>query len=315
MWNMEGQIEYKIVTGPQAKRVVAEIISSSTSFAGNTSPVDAFVNFTQRYAIDLSRQPIAEVSGKGIASCLLMVNPGATASVMVPEGFAGGREEIFINLLKLVAENIGKWNLALIQSMLAENADMLDKIFQSAGFEKLCSLDIMEAPVRIPRKPDSLGRIQWESYEKNSDERFANLIVASYEKSLDCPELTGLRTGGEIFEGHRYSGIFEPEGWFVLRYEDRDAGLFLLNSTEEDPERIELIYMGLAPWARGKGLGEVVMREAMRAASNLHKKIIRLAVDERNGYARRLYEKFGFGTIRKQSVRAILNRGRITDRR
>ncbi len=184
------------------------------------------------------------------------------------------------------------------------------KIFFEAGFWVLCRLNILEAGVGMETSEDPMEDIRWLSYGQVSEDRFSDLILETYETSKDCPRLTGLRTGREILAGHRSSGLFEPDGWAILQFRRRDAGVLLLNNTEEEPERMELVYMGLAPWARGADLGDLLLNQAFRIARRKGKKNIRLAVDSENTPALRLYQHFGFKEVSRQTVLAVLNESR-----
>jgi ribosomal protein S18 acetylase RimI-like enzyme len=58
-------------------------------------------------------------------------------------------------------------------------------------------------------------------------------------------------------------------------------------------EAWEVIYLGLTPGARGRGLGRAVLRHALELARD-HVPFLELAVDLRNTPAVRLYRSAGF---------------------
>ena len=59
----------------------------------------------------------------------------------------------------------------------------------------------------------------------------------------------------------------------------------------------EVVYLGLTPAARGRGLGRAVIRHALEPARS-HAPILELAVDLRNTPAVRLYRSTGFHPAR-----------------
>jgi predicted N-acetyltransferase YhbS len=67
---------------------------------------------------------------------------------------------------------------------------------------------------------------------------------------------------------------------------------------------LELVYMGIVPEARGKGLGDGLIRLGINALAEEGGGHIVTAVDAANGPARRLYHRHGFGYL--HSKRALV---------
>jgi GNAT superfamily N-acetyltransferase len=246
---------------------------------------------------------------------MLIICPGATASVFLPEDETREQKspeyrDYVTGLLKFLAGQIDTLNLSLIQTTITQNGLGNEELFLAGDFSKLCDLEIMEAAVAADLCAATDEKIGWQPFTPETQERFEKVISQSYEGTMDCPGLSGLRTMGEVVEGHRYSGIFEPKGWWLMEYEGEDVGVILLNSTEEVANRLELVYMGLARRARGKRLGRVLLSRAFEAAGWLDKKIIRLAVDRKNVPAIKLYRRFGFVPVAHQLVLAVMNEAR-----
>jgi ribosomal protein S18 acetylase RimI-like enzyme len=285
---------------------------------GPAGSAEAFVDFAERYRLDVSRQAAAFDKGRLVASALFMINRGAAAAVMLPDRFPDLSEthhydDVARAILQLLTRQIEPWDLALIQSVIRPGEQRKIALFSSAGFEVLAELIIMQAPVG-PTQGDASNEpasaIHWLPYNEDIADRFARTLVETYRSSRDCPKLNGLRTGAEIVEGHRYEGIYEPRGWWLMTVEGRDAGVLLMNRTEEDSHRLELVYMGIVDGVRGRGIGRWVMRQAMQTAKAMGKEYVRLAVDTRNGPAMRLYQSFGFKEAGRQLALAVLNETR-----
>jgi GNAT superfamily N-acetyltransferase len=213
-------------------------------------------------------------------------------------------------ILQCLAGQIDRWDLAVLQAMVMDENSTAARIFLAGGFSILCRLKIMDARVGVEVPEDRSEEIRWLTFDRIPEERFSDLILQTYDASRDCPRLTGLRTGREILAGHRYSGLFAPDAWTILRFRDRDAGVLIMNNTEEDPQQMELVYMGLVPWARGANLGDCLLARAFSLARQKGKKMIRLAVDCENDPAIRLYHRFGFQEISRQIILAVLNESR-----
>jgi GNAT superfamily N-acetyltransferase len=317
---MEAKLHYSIVTGAQAREVICRMVSGGTCLDTDSKQVDVFLRFLDRYGIDSSRQAVAKTEDDRIVGyCLCLVNPGATGSIFLPEtypdlGSAYSFDEVGSEVLKTLTSQMQAWDLAILQAMVKDEQSELGRVFRKGGFLPICRLEIMQTAVGAKGEATDGEGITWEKYETSRSEAFADTILQTYEGSRDCPCLTGLRTGDEILVGHRNSGIFEEAGWWILCYQGRPAGVILLNSTEEDLYRLELVYMGLSAWARGKGLGRVLLSWGFECARRLGKKVLRLSVDCDNAPAIRLYRSFGFQPIGNQSVLAVLNTKRRRDK-
>jgi ribosomal protein S18 acetylase RimI-like enzyme len=167
-----------------------------------------------------------------------------------------------------------------------------------AGFQELAVLACMERPngrqAPAPRLPAGAT-----FHPAGDDESLRRLLRATYEDTLDCPGLADLRTDEDILDGHRRGGKADASLWTLLRIEDRDAGAALLNRAASG-DGVELSYLGLAKWARGKGFGAALLDEALWKASRLPERLVTLAVDERNAPAERLYRSRGFRTVARR---------------
>lgn len=311
------RLEYRIVSGPAAEGIVRSVVS----VPGASDSAGTFFRFVKRYQLDVSLQAAAFEGTTPVASCLFIRNRGDAGTVLLPVEFPNlpaeyRYEDVARRLLRLIARQLEPLDLALIQAMAEPHEEHKIKLFTSVGFARLAELIMMQAAVELDANDNDNDNDQrppagrWVAYQDDLAGRFGQTIVETYRGSLDCPELTGLRTADEIIEGHRYSGIHEPAGWWLLQVDGRDAGVLLLNASEEDPQRLELVYMGIVDWARGKGFGKEVLRQAMRIANNLGKTKIKLAVDTRNTPAIKLYQRFGFQETSRQVSLAILNERR-----
>ena len=77
-----------------------------------------------------------------------------------------------------------------------------------------------------------------------------------------------------------------------------------------EPDTWEVIYLGLTPAARGRGLGRKVIEHAVELAAPCVSRL-ELAVDVRNTPALRLYENTGFTPIDRRVVHlAVFNSNR-----
>ena len=144
--------------------------------------------------------------------------------------------------------------------------------------------------------------IEVRHWSRADEALFAEATIASYEQTLDCPGLKGLRHIDDILAGHMASGVFHPDLWFALRCADEPVGVMLLNVVPPH-NAVELVYLGLSsPW-RGRGLGRQLVTHGLWAARSVDAEQMVLAVDRINTPAVALYRSIGFTqTARKLAM-------------
>jgi mycothiol synthase len=143
--------------------------------------------------------------------------------------------------------------------------------------------------------------LRLERYRPAVAAAFAATLERTYEGTLDCPELNGVRTIEEIVAGHRGQGKFQPDFWW-LAYEGADpVGVVML---VEMPDAVtwELAYLGIVPAYRRRGLARTLLLHALDALRSQPATAVVLSVDVRNGPAQRLYESLGFVAIETSEV-------------
>jgi len=151
---------------------------------------------------------------------------------------------------------------------------------------------------------------KWLTYSHSRHELFASTILATYQDSFDCPGLNGLRTIEDILAGHRATGDFDPQHWFLLCENDNPLGAVLLSKVLRS-DVTELVYLGLIPKRRGHALADILMRRAAAVAMASKHGRLSLAVDAGNVPALKLYWRHGMQVIgRKQALLRDLRKSR-----
>ena len=130
---------------------------------------------------------------------------------------------------------------------------------------------------------------------------FTTTLLATYEGSQDCPELTGDRTPEELVSGFINLNSRSIAQWYLVKRAGMPIGVLLLEHGPE-PDAVEVNYLGLIPNQRRSGWGTHLVHYAMQFASALGAKRLTLSVDSRNEAARRLYEKLGFEEFDQREV-------------
>ena len=166
----------------------------------------------------------------------------------------------------------------------------------SAGFFELATLQYLARSV--PKEPLTPAAswpadITVEPYRSELQGAVIQVLEQSYIDTLDCPKLCGLRRTDDIFMGHYHTGQFEEDLWTVLMIDGEPGGVLMLNPCQGH-DTIELVYIGLAPIARGRGLGPQLLRHGLNQIAGRDESLLTLAVDEKNAPALAMYRKAGF---------------------
>lgn len=160
------------------------------------------------------------------------------------------------------------------------------------GFQRVTTMRHLEhALIDLPPAPNL--DLSFHPYGPSSSAAFAATLEQTYQGTLDCPELCGVRTIDEILAGHRGEGRFDPHYWWLVKEADRPAGVVILTELL-DGITWELAYLGVTPSFRRQGLGRAMVLNALQTLRELPATRLTLAVDERNLPARRLYASIGF---------------------
>jgi len=257
----------------------------------------------QKY--DLTRQMVAFQEGQIVCASLFVPQPGRVAFVFQSPLIYGGSDlkvrELAVRTLQEACFWACQEGNRLLQVIVEPQDAARQGLCRAAGFRLLTDLKYMIHDGKI--KPPNVPAIKydWLDYDKLHHELFKKIITETYQGSCDCPELENLRDIEDVISSHRAAGKFDAKLWKLLLFQGKPAGVLLLIPLP-DQQVMELTYMGLCPEARGKRLGEVLIAEALTCTNQYQRQFLTLAVDQRNHFACRLYQNFGFVEILQRSV-------------
>lgn len=118
-------------------------------------------------------------------------------------------------------------------------------------------------------------------------------LERTYIGTLDCPGLCDLRATEDVIASHKSAGTFAKAQWWLIEADGSPEGCVLLSPSFET-RSLELVYMGLGPALRGRGLAIASLRFAIQHAQRLGLDEISCAVDLINEPARAVYARLGF---------------------
>lgn len=256
---------------------------------------DRFIAFAATQRIDLDAMWAALDPGGLIEATVLAVpNPGRTAMLFASHPPLGELIPRVAAVIDRACTDLRDLPVDLAQVLL-EPAERRDRAaYLSADFTELAMLGYMERSLRrLPEAPPPPPGITIEVFDETRVDDVRGILDRSYENTLDCPGLFGLRRTADILEGHRATGEHDPNLWFLLIDRGVAEGVLLFNPSASD-RSIELVYLGLAAAVRGRGLGRWLLQSGLSRLRGRPETTVKLAVDEANAPALALYRAAGF---------------------
>lgn len=297
-------------------------VAASSRLVGGASPNArqagrAFLERAGSHGIDLRYfWGVRSDSGAFTQSLLVVPQTGRTAMVFLSGpgavrvcGDASRQTGDRVALLRYAfgdAESMLGDEVHLIQALPSPDEVWGIEAFTGAGMTRLGDLAYLRRPLSMPLGsggdvlPEGV-RLRRVGRLSERDE-FAALRCAlerTYTDTLDCPGLCDLRRTDDVIESHRAAGDFADAQWWIVEADGEPEGCVLLSPSPE-MRSLELVYMGLGPRLRGRGLGAIALRVALRWAQGLSLDQVSCAVDLSNEPARALYARLGFSEFARR---------------
>ena len=266
----------------------------------------------------LERQTLAGRSGSShlwwarrwrqcLAVALVFENVGRTGMLFASPAEAPGVDvEALIELLrKLGGFALGR-GLSMVQSLLPPEAQSDKTVLERAGFAQLAQLTYMNWGLSRLEPSSPPGELEMVRVEGCGEAALAQVIQASYRQSMDCPALEGVRQIDDVIAGHKASGVYRPESWWIAMWSGSPAGCLLLNDNPLGGAA-DVIYLGVVPEFRGRGLGRAMLQYAAQDIRRRGLGNMTLAVDAANRYAAAIYRSAGFKPLYSRDAYALLS--------
>lgn len=222
---------------------------------------------------------------------------------------AAAREYI-ATITEPTPEGVTRPAIVVLQSLPDPDDTVAIDAMVAEGFVRVGDLSYLRRPVRGADRSLGVGKGLPEGFttrvmttaRPGSGDHAAlrRALESSYDQTLDCPELCGMRETVDVIESHRSTGTFDPTLWTLVFRGGEPVGCALFNPVPEN-RSAELVYLGLGPAARGKGLGRTLLERGIAQVSRLTRASeVLCAVDERNGPALDLYRRAGFSAFSRR---------------
>lgn len=290
---------YEPAAPPQRDVALSLLLTGQAT--GQDAAVQQFRSFARQNDLAIDGLWLAWRGDEPIASTLIVPSAGRTGMLFLSP--VRGRE--YVNTSGELAHAAclaqDRTRVRLVQALLDPGQKLEAAALDEARFTDLATLVYMQRRTGdLPFEPLVLGeRYTVEKWSEQARPRFAAAILGSYEQTHDCPGLLGLRHIDDIIAGHQATGRFDGDLWYAIHCEDQPVGVMLLNRVTQR-QAVELVYLGLCPAFRGKGLARKLMRHALGLATADDAAHMILAVDQANKPAMTLYRSMQFAENAKK---------------
>ena len=287
---------------PEMMRPALSMLLSGRADA-NDPAVENFLGFAAEQSLGLDAIWAARQKGRIVASAMMVLCAGRTGLIFLSPNITPATVPLAGALASALCRDQDPRRVRLVQALLDPGQEQVGKALDAAGFQRLAVLIYMQhRALRTPAPLDPGPEVQLRSYTPEARPDFARAILATYQQTLDCPGLLGLRHIDDILDGHMATGKFIPELWLLLESQGAPVGVMLLNLV---PQRaaLELVYLGLSPAWRGRGLARRLLQHGLGLASRHAATQMILAVDDHNTPALHMYAALQFvPTARKAAL-------------
>jgi mycothiol synthase len=233
-------------------------------------------------------------NGRIDSSVLCAPAAGRTAMVFSSPTLHQSQVSTRATLIRHALEALRDEDIDLAQALLPCEDRLAEAAHLAGGFGHLATLVYMERRLTssspAPRVPKGVELVLCDEAPETT---LSSVLEASYEGTLDCPGLCGLRQTRDIIAGHRAMGCVEPEGWILLKVDGHFEGVIMINRSP-DESGYELAYLGISKAVRSRGLGRVLLEEVVHRFSGRGPGRMTLAADANNTPAISLYASMGF---------------------
>ncbi|HVT29869.1 MAG TPA: hypothetical protein VHE81_17760, partial [Lacipirellulaceae bacterium] len=168
--------------------------------------------------------------GKRLCGAAWGQRQSGNIAVFWPPQLAPGEEELTAYQLAEAAINaLDETSIEMTQVFLSAPNRETVTVLKHVGFRHLADLLYMscESP-KFPLTAPERGELRYETYVPSQRGRLMNVIARTYEDTLDCTALNGVRDIDHVINGYQATGTFRPENWLFVRSGSQDIGVLLL---------------------------------------------------------------------------------------
>ena len=212
------------------------------------------------------------------------------------------------NLVAAVLRIADERDAWLSQSLLNSSSCETAAALRDCGFQTIADIELMMRPIDRMAAASGNAPLETRNYNLRRRDTFCEVLQATWQDSYDCVPLLHARSPQEALESHRHHTDGDPAAglWQLILVDGQPAGVLLMShlpdeqaSADESTQvlsacGVEIVYMGLAPAFRGRGLSRGLLTCAATTAARFDASFLQLAVDVSNVPALAAYRRAGF---------------------
>jgi mycothiol synthase len=293
----EPAMECRPVRRPEIESALRILLATAKGPAPDSQVLD-FLSFSIERGIDTNSLWIAIHQDRTVWAMLPVQNPGKTMLIFTPMHLLNHTPHDAVSQLsEAVSEHFAARGVQLAQMLIDPTSRPVIDLYRQTGFEELAELLYLQKAVRKRTEfPAIPAEFELLNYSLQTHPKFAEIISRSYEQSLDCPALNGMRDMNDVILGHQATGEFDSDLWWVLMERGQPIAVLLMARLTHGSS-LELVYLGVALESRGRGIGDMLMKLAFAKTAAEGKENLSLAVDSKNQPALGLYFRHGMRRI------------------
>lgn len=233
------------------------------------------------------------------------IHPGRVAGFWPPVLVPGASESLADGLIRTAIEFLKSQSTRLAQTLLLTDVGPAAERLSRGGFRRLGEILYLVATLSsdsVASNPRETALIPYSEAERGM---LRTIVGETYRESLDFPVLDPIRKIDDVLDGYASSGVSGTNDWFLAARDGQAIGCLLM-ADWPDSGRSEIVYMGLAPAARGHGWGHDLVQHAIAIAVRKGRQQLVLSVDADNWPAIRTYSEAGFVAWDRRSVFAFV---------
>lgn len=219
---------------------------------------------------------------------------GRVATLWLPQFTSRASRDMERRLAAFALQAARSLPIELVQTLIEPERSADGELLEQLGFRRLAELQFLHWDLRAAQPAATIDPdLTFHPCANQNRPLLKRLLAESYHETLDCPQLEGLRQLDDTIDGYQSVGNHVPDLWWTVHWREEPVGVVLLNPYG-DSSHWELVYMGISPAARGRGLGRQLLEKIRQEGSRAGVEQVLLAVDADNWPARRIYEAAGF---------------------